>query len=627
MRFYNYFKAFSMVLVALVGYSSAAKTSSGKISYVIGEATLQKGGQGDWKAARKGMSVKQADKVRTLIESQVVVDLPDGSSISIEENSVVELSQLLSEDGSNKFAADIKSGKMKFDIQKQENAQSSFKFKTGTATAAIRGTVGYVGSMRGKQFLSLRSGLVDYQIGQRSYSVKAGQTAITDGENTSVVDLSASGDGDFFKEIDEILKDSTISLDSLSKILTDKDGKYKEIMNSLADSLKCAFSPLPDTVRETSVTIKANCPQGISAEIKNQKILSDGSEIQFNISWAASAEGEKKFSATCYLGKVSRECGLLKTYYTRSTADTAKTDTVSTHVKLDVSTKSVTVCDNGAATIEGTFDPGDPDASLVIAIGNVKSNNLVPGNVSGQFSHTLSVNDQKGNWNENKATVTYTSNVHGTEVATVKIEADKSCKDVNMLPPTVKIANTDSIQCVANVSVFGAKDDLVLLTPYVNGAAQNQFKFTADGTSQVKLKPGQNEYTFVAEDMAGNSNSVSKTLGCYPTREQYRINISGKTVERLRVPPPPRGITSSIYKNLHFSISGLLQNDPVFIKEITISQQGKSSAVLSGSDLSVNSFDYQVELPRDAKSVRIDINVKMKNGAILSAYKIYEVNP
>ena len=629
MTFYSYFKAVSVLMVALVGISSAAKIGSGKVTYKVGEATYQKGGAGDWKDVRQSMPVKQSDRVRTLSETQVVIALPDGSSISIEENSIVELSELLSEDGKNKFAADIKAGKMKFDIQKQENAQSTIKFKTGTATAAIRGTTGYVGSVRGRQFLSVRSGLVEYQVGNKSVSVKGGQTAVTDGESTSVVDLSASGDGDFFKELDAVLGDSTISLDSLSKILADKDSQYKEALNAITDSLKCSFSPIPDTIHETSVTIKATCPSGIVAEINNQKIKSEGAEIQFNINWASSTVGEKKFPATCYLGRVSKECGLLKTYYIPQAADTAVVDTTPAapvHVKLDLTTKAITVCDNGAATIEGVFDPNDPTASLVVNIGNVKSGNLVPVNLNGQFSYTISVSDQKGNWNEDKATVTYMSNTYGTEIATAKIEVDKSCKDVNMQAPSVKIANTDSIQCKATLNVTGANDDLVLLTPYISGAPLNQFKFTADGTTQINLKPGLKDYVFAVEDMAGNTSSISKTLGCYPTKEQYGINIAGKAVESLRIPPPPKDITSSIYRNLHFSVAGLLQNDPIFIKEITITQQGKPSTVLSGSDLHINSFDYQVELPRDAKSVRIDIKVKMKNGAILSAYKIYEVN-
>lgn len=633
MSFFNYFKAISIVLMALVGYASAAKVGTGRVSYKIGDATFQKGGQGDWKDVRQSQTVKQADKIRTLVESQVVITLPDGSSISIEENSVVELSELLSEDGKNKFAADIKSGRIKFDIQKQTNSQSTVKFKTGTATAAIRGTSGFTGvCAKNKVCLSLSSGQVDFNDGTNSYSVGAGQTAISDGKTTSVIDMSASGNDDFFKELDRFIEESgldSISLEDLTKIYSEKDSEYQKYLAEIAESMKCTTTPLPDTTDKTNLEIKVLCPNGIITEFNSQKIKSEGKEIAYNASWAASsAPGPKEFKIKCHVGRISGDCGVAKTFYLPK--DTTQTDSLPpaeehVHVPLTMASTSIEVCDEAKATFEGTFDPSDPSASLVISIGNTTSENLVTGNTSGHFIYNMTVSDDKGNWNETHATVTYTSNKFGVEEAKVALKVDKGCPAVNTKSPTLKLVSKDSTECKAQFQI-GNVDDRVLFSYYVDGVYNSDKAFTTDGATTVTLKKPIHEYTFVVEDQAKNSQQITQTLGCYPKGIKYGITMKGKKVESLRVPPPPKGITSSAYRNLHFSISGLDQNNTIYIKEILIYQDDREAMKLIGSDLQYNSFDYQVELPKSKGSTKIRIDVKMKNGEKLSATKIYEVN-
>lgn len=632
MSFYNCFKAISVVMVALVSYVSAAKVGTGKVSYKIGDATFQKGGQGDWKDVRQSQTVKQADKIRTLVESQVVITLPDGSSISIEENSIVELSELLSEDGKNKFAADIKSGRLKFDIQKQGNAQSSIKFKTGTATAAIRGTTGFTGLCAGnKPCLSLSAGLVEYNDGTNTYSVGAGQTAISDGKTTRILDMSASGNDDFFKELDNFLKEinaDSMSLDDLVKLYSEKDAEYKKFLDEISESLKCTTTQLPDTTDKTNVEFKVLCPNGVITEFNNTKVKSEGKEITYNSSWAAStAAGPKEFKIKCYVGRISGDCGLAKTYYLPK--DTVEADSASeaehVHVPLTMTTTSVDVCEAAKATFEGAFDPTDPSATLFITIGKTTSGNLVTGNTSGHFIHNMTVNDDKGNWNETVATVTYTSNKYGVEEVKVPLNVDKSCQAVNTKSPSIKLLSVDSVECKAQLQI-GNVDENVIFTSYIDGTYSSDEVFSNNGIATVSLKKPVHEYTFAVEDIAKNRQQVTKTLGCYPKGINYGITMKGKSIERLRVPPPPRGITSSAYRNLHFSITGLDQNNTVYIKEILIYQDGREAAKLIGSDLQYNSFDYQVELPRSKGSTKIRIDVKMKNGEKFSATKTYEVN-
>jgi FecR protein. len=129
----------------------AAKPTSGKVRSVLGDVSRQKANKTNWAALRVGATVEQADKIRTEIESQAIINLPDGSTISIEEKTLVVFEELLSHEGNQQITADVQKGKVRFDVQKQKGKESSFKFRTGTATAAIRGTAGVIGqTSRGK---------------------------------------------------------------------------------------------------------------------------------------------------------------------------------------------------------------------------------------------------------------------------------------------------------------------------------------------------------------------------------------------------------------------------------------------------------------------------------------------
>lgn len=632
MTFSNYIKAAMVLLLTLSGFSFGAKAGTGKVTFVNGDVSRQKGGKTDWEKLRDKQNVKQSDKIRTLIESRAVIALPDGSSISIEENSLVELTELLSEDGKNKFEADIKSGRMKFDVQKQANKESSFQFKTGTATAAIRGTDGSVGVTKlGKLYASLRNGLMEIDDGEKKYSVNGGQTAIPNpkGDGYSVLSLASSGDDNFMKTIDEILSDSTMNPDSLIKIIEGKDSAYTALLQEAKKEMKCDVPALPDTIRENNVTIKATCQSGISVEISNQKLLSEGKELEFNVAWASSAVGEKKFPVSCYVDKISAECGSVKTYYMPIKSDTVAVDTVpkavveqEPHIPLEVYSSSINVCDDGRALVEGAFDPKDSSASLIITMGATHSENLVINNRNGQFSYPIAINDVRRNWNEKEITVEYKSNIYGTEKATISLNINKTCPEVNLTAPTVTLVNYDSVSCVADLNISGATDDRVILTPYEDGSPLNDLYFTNDGRAKISTSKGVKNYEFIAEDQAGRKGSARATLGCYP-KSSYGISISGSSNERLRTPPPPPQFSNIIHRNLSFSVTGIPGNDPAFIKEIFITQ-GNNVTRLFGNDIDNVKIVHPVELLYGAVTT-IKIDVMMKSGQHISATKTYKV--
>ena len=198
MSFSSRFKFIAVALMLAVPFSYAAKNTSGKVRSVIGDVTTQKKSEGNWVPLRVGAKVKEKDVIRTLVESQAIVALPDGSTISVEENSLVEFSQLVSEDGVQTAMTDIKSGKIRFDVQKQASKESSFKFKTGTATAAIRGTDGVIGKTSGGAVIaSLRNGRLEITVKGQKTELEGGQTVFSKDTSFVILDLASSGDLSF----------------------------------------------------------------------------------------------------------------------------------------------------------------------------------------------------------------------------------------------------------------------------------------------------------------------------------------------------------------------------------------------------------------------------------------------
>ena len=188
MSFSRFFKLLTALLAILVGVSFAAKVQSGKVNYAVGEVFLHRSGakqvikssDPDMNKLKKAKNVKEGDNIETLLESEVIIGLPDGSSFNVQENTIVAITKLSFEDGENNFITEVKRGSMKFDVQKQANSKSKFKFKTGTATAAIRGTSGFIALSKNHPIASLFEGRLDFinEKRNKTISITGGQTII-----------------------------------------------------------------------------------------------------------------------------------------------------------------------------------------------------------------------------------------------------------------------------------------------------------------------------------------------------------------------------------------------------------------------------------------------------------------
>ena len=642
----------------VVGSSAmAAKSTSGKVVDKLGEAKVQKAAKvGDWADISVGNRIKEKDQIRTGIESQVAIALSDGSSITVQENSLVEFTTLEAENGIQTALTDVKTGKVKFDAQKQHSG-GSFKFKTATATAAIRGTDGFFGITPGQSSLiSLGSGNALFvSIDGVECEVKGGQSAFLrkGKKNCNVLDARSSGNRNFMKVLENLLDDESKTDEQVLSESAAADSVLQEEIEKAKEMMKCTFDPIDDTVSTNTITIKGGCNDGIKLSLAGTTI-ENASSFEYTTGWASTSVGAKKFSATCTMsldvpcpkvkkkGKVSQvckkevstECGMLTTFYRPADQDSsAKDSTAKDSIQIDsslakpfeVTTASpVTVCEPGSVTIEGTFDQTDPNGTLFVKMDSYKSRNLVPLSANGEFSHTITINDILRNWNATEVTVEYQGR-SGNFSKKVKLNVDKTCKQVNQLRPSITFVSSDSVRCLASFSLIGANDDLVLLSREVDGGSAKENTYNKNSIYISSLNTGVHDYTIKVEDQAGNKSTLKKTLGCYPI-SIARIEFANGNVEPLRPPPqPPHLSDATLHKIMRFRITGVPQQDPIQIKHIKVVQENSTLLDITNNQIDRLDYDVPVNLSRGSTSV-IKVYVEMKNGRKISAPKTYNVN-
>lgn len=626
MAFSRFFKAVCVFLAILASFSMAAKNNYAKVHYKTGDVSYLKNKADNWVPLKGDQKVYQGDLIQTYLESMTILRIPDGSTISIEENSIVSVAELVSEDGKNTSTTDIKKGKVRFDVQKQANKESSFKFKTGTAVAAIRGTEGVIGTSENNKFIaSLLNGQLEIVMGGKSTTINGGQTAIPNGDELVVMDLSNSGTTDLFNIIDKILGDTTLTMDSLSKLIIEKNLDLEKAAELAKQALKCEFAPMPDQVTDTTVVIRGKCAGADTVEISGQKREAKGNDMEFAPVWDESALGAKKFSVTCQVGALHLPCGQLTTNYIGIPKE-AQVATSQNEPLLTVSTASpVSVSNPAAATIEGSFNTQDTSATLFVKLGKYTSPNLVPLSANGQFSHTISISERLRNWSEKEFTVEYNSKTLGSKTVVLGLDVDKSSKATNNIAPTLAMKSKDSLKCYAKLYLDNLYNDEVIYSYSIDNETANvSIRYKNKTAIKQSLTSGIHKYTFNVTDLAGNSSQITKTLGCFPARKHTIEIEGGKTEKRIRAPKPPQGYPSNtIFEKLTFKITNIPDNDPSYIKLITISQKGKKT-ILRPTDFQSNIFDHQLELEHNAVT-NVTINVIMKNGSVLSVTKTYKV--
>lgn len=255
-----------LAIAALIPSIAFSASAAGKVRSTLGSVERQKASESSWKDLRVGASIFQSDCVRTGVESEVIFGLPDGSSITIAENAEVEMTNLLEEDGMGAFKTrlDIKKGHINFAVRKLKEKKSVFQFKTGTATASIRGTEGFIGGDK-VFFAGLKNGKLEITSddGKRTVSIGAGETALGR-DSLVVVKLASSGEYGFAKKLEKIIADSTKSIDDIVNESQKADAEYQSNEKAVMDSITSVIPENNFTVM-TSSPVEV-CNDGFSVE-------------------------------------------------------------------------------------------------------------------------------------------------------------------------------------------------------------------------------------------------------------------------------------------------------------------------------------------------------------------------
>lgn len=323
------------VLLLIPGLAFSA-TAAGKVRSALGDAFRMKANDKDWSKLKINMNIFQTDRVRTGVESQVVVGLLDGSLITIAENAEVEMCNLLeeTEKGAFKTKIDVKKGFINFAVEKQ-NPKSTFEFKTATATAAIRGTNGFVGSVDGMVFASLSTGKLEVNL-DKDGSMKpivAGETIFGTDELVTLK-LSSSGKPKFAKAVRQIFESGEKDVSKLSqRILSADSAVQRESKMSASQSSFMLNTSSPYEVCDAGLNVegsymttnpKATLQVSVGKNFVSDNLIrvADGKEHSFSQSISVSDEnglwnekaaivtltdGDKSVSKTIDL-KIDKNC-------------------------------------------------------------------------------------------------------------------------------------------------------------------------------------------------------------------------------------------------------------------------------------------------------------------------------
>ena len=227
----------SCLLLAMVVPVSVSAAKVGTTRTVIPVAEKSKGSCDDdakWKSASGKIDSK--DCFRTSNEGSIELQLNgDKSILTIEENSTVRIDTLVEqdEDGFFKIKTNIQKGYMGFNVEKKNRVH----FSTGTAAASIRGTNGAIGGNQTTMFAGLKNGFlwVSDTLTGDSLVISDGETVIGKGQ-FAVLKLKSSGDINFAKILNELIADSTLSLEDLKAAAISADSAYQDSLAAKASA-------------------------------------------------------------------------------------------------------------------------------------------------------------------------------------------------------------------------------------------------------------------------------------------------------------------------------------------------------------------------------------------------------
>lgn len=584
------------------------------IRNIIGEAEVQRGGKENWNPARVNSLVREKDRLRTKVESQVFVQFGQGSTITIEENSLVDFSVFFEKEGLARTKVDVKSGRVLFNIQRIAGSRSSFELETATATAAIRGTAGGLGIQGNRSFAFLTSGRMDLQArgAETVFSLSAHQIALQTAQGFQRYSLPSGQSPEVLnKLLQQILQDTTANLDKIFTAISDTvalQNQTKTQDTAQTAGHGCRMDPLPESVGVALLTLGGTCPDGTEISVGTTRTVAVNGRWSLDLAWPGHQYGVRNIVVQCRNASGEFSCGEGTVQYIKELIP----------LSLQLNTpRSLVICREPlmlAGSYRGT------DARLTARLGNRV---IDLSGASGQFSRTIPFSDVEGNWELPSVQLVLSGNGE-TITEEIRLQADKTCREVNRLPPQLTVqVQQETCQFLLNVS--GVQGDRITLKTLVNGVESPSTEFSGNVRSRrLAMQPGENDYWFRAIDLAGNSAEKHfRRLGCWP-EVHFDIVVEGPAREVLRIPPAPPNSTVDIVRSMRFRLQNLPSDDPRYIQRVSVRHQGRLLREWNASQLDRVDFSLDIPLQRGANN-QVRIEVIPRTGRLRTASKEYDL--
>lgn len=336
----------------------------------LGNSEFRKALSEAWKPLRVGLSVRDNDRVRTFAESEVVLKSFDGTVFVISEKSDVEFNTAFRDSVRGEVNVFIKNGNIQFDVQKQKKRQ--YNFSTGTATASVRGTAGFVGNLDGQLVASLKEGLVEVKDAKGNVSsIKENQTIlVTKSGEAKTLQLESSGSPALMAVLNEMAKSGSVdNIENVVKALQTFDASYANEKKMFLDSLKFEPAVIPKKISKPSVTLKAKLTPGVRVTIMGETdVVPESGIYERTFTWDEGSAGVKRFIATCSNGSVEVPCNTWSTEYVDFTPEEIPTEEiVDTLSKSDEQDSTMAgTARNVAAAPKKVNKPREPKFNLII---------------------------------------------------------------------------------------------------------------------------------------------------------------------------------------------------------------------------------------------------------------------
>ena len=596
-----------IALLALLAFvfasaaSAAPKERTAVADAVLGQVEISKPPANKWKKVKTGAKITHKDRIRTFAGARLDIRFPDGSTLAVEENSVLGMNELLEENGNTRSTVRVDKGTVLFSIRKLTTAQSSFEFETSTATAAIRGTEGGVAVSDGGQHggktvppaaaFMLKNGALRIKHGDRVNMIGPNQLFL----------LPQGAEGQSFS-----FADGTDASDLLTRVLRGDSAAYRALSRIQGSATLIVVSPTANSVLASA-----------KAEIEGLVLDTAVKAVRVNGAAATLEGGKWKASATLKAGdakvsvqalgagnKVLEEIGWPLSFKGGAAAADTSAGAVS-GLPAQVEVKE------GRATVSGSA-PSMAGRGAVLSVGTASGSAAVA--ADGSFTVSVPVSEANRNWQVESARLRIGDS--GAEiVVSIPLVVDRADPAVNDRRPLVGVQQLKDGKLLVSVS-GNAGDRAEVALREAGSAGVPLSTAVVDGNSTVRFTPLNATHDYVVEvaDLSGKSVSAQlRNVEYWPWTKPGVVLTSSGGAGAGRVPPLPPGIDRELMTTVRVQLRGLPDNDYRAISKITVTAAGGSKQVLTESKIDGVNIDVEVPVRSSGKTT-VTVKVEPKNG-------------